>query len=98
MKLDSQQKQQLWASHRLRPNDFFAMLENQDGRCAICREPLDVTQPRGFHVDHDHAKKKGDVGYARGVLCKMCNPGLGCFRDDPRNLRAAAAYLEQKSK
>lgn len=53
--------------------------------------PCDVCQaPRARTVDHDHS-----TGKVRGRLCKACNIGLGSFRDDPRILRAAAAYLRK---
>jgi Recombination endonuclease VII len=61
-----------------------AMLEAQDGLCAICR-----TAPAA-HVDHDH-----DTGEIRELLCFNCNGGLGQFRDDPEVLRAAADYVER---
>jgi hypothetical protein len=60
-----------------------AMIRVQGGRCAICK-----TEP-AVHVDHDH-----DSGLIRGVLCFNCNGGLGQFKDDPRNLTRALAYLE----
>ncbi|MDP5183311.1 endonuclease VII domain-containing protein [Blastococcus sp. BMG 814] len=60
-----------------------AMLEEQNGVCAICR-----TAP-AQHVDHDHA-----TGAVRALLCFNCNGGLGQFRDDPWLLRMAAFYVE----
>ncbi len=66
--------------------EYDALLARQNGKCAICRE-----KPEGqtLCVDHCHA-----TGKIRGLLCRSCNVGLGNFRDDPRLLRAAIAYLE----
>jgi hypothetical protein len=67
-----------------------AMIASQGGRCAICPNVLDVSKPKGCHVDHDHK-----TGKVRGLLCSGCNLGLGHFRDDPALLRIAASYLER---
>lgn len=56
-----------------------------DGLCEICHQEPGV---RGLNIDHDHAS-----GAFRGLLCTTCNTGLGCFRDSPDLLAAAAAYL-----
>ncbi|MFP5336295.1 MAG: endonuclease VII domain-containing protein [Actinomycetes bacterium] len=61
-----------------------ALIERQQGRCAICRRDLG-DRP---HVDRDHV-----TGLVRALLCFNCNGGLGQFGDDPRRLLASAQYL-----
>lgn len=66
---------------------YYAMRESQEGRCAICGCP-DRTKARRLAVDHDH--KSGKV---RALLCHHCNTGLGNFRDDPALMMKAIQYL-----
>ncbi|MFF9002615.1 endonuclease VII domain-containing protein [Streptomyces achromogenes] len=75
---------------------YEEMLAAQGGGCAICA----ATEPGGrgekFHIDHDHACCPGirSCGSCiRGLLCTGCNTALGGFRDDPKRLLAAVAYL-----
>ena len=49
--------------------DYAALLESQDGRCAICRSERTGTVGR-FCVDHCHG-----CGIVRGLLCSPCNMG-----------------------
>jgi Recombination endonuclease VII len=67
-------------------DEVLEMLRRQWFHCpvCVCRLTLETA-----HVDHDHR-----TGQVRAVLCFNCNGGLGQFRDDPRVLRRAAAYLE----
>ena len=65
-----------------------ALLEAQNGRCALCSALLNGDSRT--HVDHDH-----ETGRVRGLLCNVCNSGLGSFADSPERLRYAAAYLER---
>lgn len=67
-----------------------ALLAEQGGVCPICRE--EISDARGYepHIDHDH-----ETGQVRGILCFLCNAGLGQFRDNPDRLRAAIVYLER---
>ena len=59
----------------------------QGGACAICR--YHFGQKTGdIKVDHDH-----DTGEVRGLLCDLCNRGLGMFRDSNDNLKRAISYL-----
>ncbi|NUO57247.1 MAG: hypothetical protein HOV78_11315 [Hamadaea sp.] len=67
--------------------DFEALLADQAGRCAICSRTL---TPENWHVDHDH-----EDGRVRGVLCDLCNKGLGQFKDNVGNLVSAIEYLRR---
>lgn len=67
----------------LTQDDYDALVIAQDGLCAICRAPQE-----SLCVDHCH-----ETGEVRGLLCKLCNCGLGYFRDDPSALQAAIEYL-----
>ena len=68
-------------------SDRALMLDRQGGVCAICG--VDAPGGVGWCVDHNHG-----TGEIRGILCSLCNAGLGAFRDNPDILDAAAAYLE----
>lgn len=72
--------------------DYDRMLAAQGGGCAICGGTDPQRNRKWFCVDHDH-----ETGVVRGLLCMNCNDGLGRFADDPAQLRAAAAYLEQNN-
>lgn len=67
---------------------YQSMWEAQGHVCAVCG--ADVPGKRDWHLDHDHI-----TGKVRGILCNMCNTGLGLFRDSADNLLRAAAYLRR---
>jgi hypothetical protein len=70
-----------------------ALRAEQQGRCAICGTPEELTPQQRLHLDHDHA-----AGHVRGLLCSLCNVGLGQFKDSPERLLAAAAYLKKTAR
>jgi hypothetical protein len=72
------------SKYGLQPGEYARMLAAQDGLCLICRTP----HPKPLHVDHCHVTNK-----VRGLLCDLCNRGLGYFHDDPEQLESAARYL-----
>lgn len=62
---------------------YDQMCADQEHKCKICQ-----SIPEILYVDHCHT-----TGAIRGLLCKFCNAGLGCFRDSPESLDAAKKYL-----
>ena len=68
--------------------DFDALVEFQNGNCAVCFKPLEVMNRRA-NIDHDH-----DTGEVRGILCTGCNTGIGHLGDNIEGLKRALYYLE----
>lgn len=88
------QKVPPWKRHHLTLEQYTAMLEEQDHRCAICRSPLaDAWQ---VAIDHDHKCCPGSScgKCVRGILCVSCNWLIGNARDDTWVLASAIAYLQ----
>jgi hypothetical protein len=87
-------EKQAWALNRKAKNygtsvdEISNILSQQNQSCAICRTPFKGKCGREVHIDHDH-----DSGQVRGVLCRLCNPGLGYFRDNVDLMRHAIRYL-----
>lgn len=69
--------------------EYDAMLDSQNGVCAICEQPEPVPGRR-LAVDHCHT-----TDIVRGLLCSTCNWLIGSAKDRPQTLRAAADYLEE---
>lgn len=86
-----------WEKYKLRPADISAMLQSQNGCCALCCVELGDA----INIDHDHEccpGKKTCGRCIRGILCSNCNVGLGKLRDSAELLRRAAKYIESKGK
>lgn len=84
----------------LTPESFAALLASQNGRCAICRTTDPAGRHGNWHVDHDRRccpKAKSCGRCVRGLLCQNCNLMLGHAKDDPERLRAAIAYLANRT-
>ena len=69
--------------HGLTPEDYDTQYALQEGKCQICG----VFKSK-LYVDHCHRSKK-----LRGLLCSVCNLGIGHFKDSPEILMKAAEYL-----
>jgi len=80
-------KSQLKRWYGLTPEDYDALLEKQNGVCAICKQVC--VSGRRLAVDHDHI-----TGKVRGLLCCKCNRGLGNFGDDVSRIKQALEYLQ----
>ena len=68
--------------------EYNILFEKQNGKCAICNKKQINKQ---LAVDHDH-----NTGKVRGLLCQNCNTGIGKFKDNPKLLLKAKAYLEER--
>jgi len=75
--------------YNLTPSQYDALLDAQDGRCAICGSDSPGRGHAHFSVDHCH--KSGRV---RGLLCGNCNVGIGLLGDCAERVTAAVRYLE----
>jgi len=83
-------KHRLKKNYNLTPVEFQELLIAQNFCCASCG----TTEPKGssnqWHVDHCH-----DTGKVRGLLCILCNIGIGCLGDNLQGVRNALLYLEK---
>lgn len=66
------------------------MSENQNHICLICGKPEMNNKNKVLCVDHNHKNNK-----IRGLLCGLCNTGMGNFLDDKQLLNNAIKYLEK---
>lgn len=75
--------------------NYKDLLVVQNGVCAVCGKPETMTNPKkktisDLAVDHNHI-----TGKVRGLLCRACNTGIGCFSDDPQLMVLAANYVRR---
>jgi hypothetical protein len=75
--------------YNLEPEHKKALLDRQNGCCAICGYKFG--QKKGdIKVDHCHTG-----GAVRGLLCDLCNRGLGYFKDNVDSFKNAINYLKR---
>lgn len=87
----------------LKPGQYEAMLEAQNGLCTICHCPEkqlnpETSEPLALSIDHDRTCCPGSRSCGkciRELVCRNCNAGIGLLGDDPTLLRAAADYIER---
>lgn len=82
-------RKERYGVHGATLDDYDRLFMEQEGRCAICRTETPGGANTRFAFDHDHQTNR-----SRGLLCYLCNVGLGSFQDDPALLQAAIRYLE----
>lgn len=95
----SRLKARLKRYYNMTPDQYYQMLEDQNGVCAICGsdEPSRAGKSKYFAIDHDHVCCPGALTCGqcvRGLICDDCNILLGRAKDTPSILRSAARYLE----
>ena len=91
-------KEKIAASRRKRaygllPEDYDDMLKKQNNKCKICLVEFDELIPnQKINVDHYHTTNQ-----VRGLLCSLCNRGLGHFKDNTERLTKAINYLQENT-
>jgi len=74
-------------------DEFEEMIDEQDGKCAICETELLIDgwlENNAPVVDHNHI-----TGIIRGILCRTCNRGIGLLKDNLNVMKKAVSYLER---
>lgn len=67
---------------------YETRLLKQGGGCAICGGTDLSNGGRYLAVDHDAI-----TGAVRGILCSLCNVGIGAFHHHPATMARAIIYL-----
>jgi Recombination endonuclease VII len=74
------------------------LLKKQKGLCEICSSKLDSSS-RNLIPQVDHVHMTNEPRYSskivRGLLCGLCNRGLGQFKDSLELLEKAVHYLKE---
>lgn len=65
---------------------YCALFQKQNGKCAICGTDKVKGRAKRLHVDHCHSTDR-----IRGLLCMRCNTALGWYE---KNAVGIAAYLQ----
>jgi len=73
-------------------DEHTQMYEEQNGVCAICKEPGDGRWKK-LCVDHDHK-----TGKVRQLLCRNCNMVLGQVGDNIIILQSMIEYLQASTR
>lgn len=84
-------KKTYFEKYGLTAEQYEKMAEEQNHQCKVCGQPAENERYKKLSIDHCHKTKE-----VRGLLCSMCNTGLGMFKDDPVKLLNAAKYLLKK--
>lgn len=85
-------KHRLKRQYGLTPACLIDMRKAQGNKCLVCNETFAETAwgKKAAGIDHDHR-----TGRVRGLLCTMCNSGIGYFDDNIETMANAIAYLKR---
>ena len=87
-----QKEKNMLRNYGITLEQYDKMLEEQDGKCKICKTETPGGRGR-FNIDHDHV-----TGKIRGLLCFHCNMVLGQVKDDIKILTSMTQYLIESRK
>lgn len=101
MRRANQRRSYLQRTYGVPLGQLEQLLNQQAGRCAICRRRWrECKQWKPAHyeghflehlcIDHDHK-----TGHVRGLLCWGCNFAIGALEENIDRFNRAAAYMER---
>jgi hypothetical protein len=91
---DCEKDRKIERTYGIDADQYRALLELQDGKCAIC---FDCPENRALSVDHNHDCCPGSTSCGkcvRRLLCSRCNSMLGMAQDNASLLLLASQYLD----
>lgn len=86
----SSRKAHLKRNFGLTLEDYEKMSEEQNHKCQICGRGEMNYKNKVLCVDHNHT-----TGKIRGLLCGLCNSGLGKFLENKELLLNAIKYINK---
>lgn len=87
IKKDSQRERFIKRTYGISTNEYNQRVADQNGLCAICKQP-DQKHPN-LAIDHDHK-----TGKIRSLLCRKCNLILGHVEKNVEHIRLMLQYIE----
>lgn len=85
---ESSRERHLRIYYNLSLEQYQALLDKQEGCCAICKKPAEHFK-HALAVEHDH-----HTGEIRGLACGSCNRRIIGRHRDPQIFYNAAKFLE----
>jgi hypothetical protein len=78
----------IWRVFGIDESSYYQRMASTGGECQICG---DCTS--GLAYDHCHEMGDGNPESFRGVLCRLCNVGIGHLGDNLKGVKGAYDYL-----
>jgi len=91
---EDKRKQNYKSRYKITIEEYEALFAKQNGVCAICEKPENVTRSGKLHmlaVDHNH-----ETMQVRGLLCMNCNTRLGYFEGKNILVKLMAYLMRQQ--
>lgn len=86
--IDSFRRRNLKNCFGITVEEYKAILDKQDNKCALCDKDFEGLASRLIHLDHCHTTNR-----IRGILCMKCNVALGMLGDNEESFIKVLAYL-----
>jgi hypothetical protein len=91
--IESSRRAHLKRNYGMTLEEYNRISEAQNHVCMICGKPEMNSKNKVLCVDHNHT-----TGEIRGLLCGLCNSGLGNFLDNKELLMKGIEYLNKYEK